>query len=73
MNRVWAMPNHETFKIKPIKQLLDKFVGNGIRWVDPFAGRNSPVEFTNDLNPVILATSNEDAKVFCENPVNLLL
>ena len=51
INRVWAMPNKWTFKIKPIKEILDRYVGNGFRWIDPFAGMNSPAEITNDLNP----------------------
>lgn len=50
-NRVWSMPNKWTFKIEPIRQILIKYVGNGIGWIDPFAGENSPAEITNDLNP----------------------
>lgn len=49
--RVWAMPDKWTFKIKPIAQLLARYVGDGKGWIDPFAGENSPAEFTNDLNP----------------------
>lgn len=50
-SRVWAMPDKWTFKIKPIKQLVHKYVGDGKDWIDPFAGENSPAEITNDLNP----------------------
>ena len=50
-NRVWAMPDKWTFKIKPIAKLLSRYVGDGVGWVDPFAGENSPAEITNDLNP----------------------
>jgi len=49
INRVWAMPNKWTFKIKPIADLLDKYVGDGKGWIDPFAGENSPAEITNDI------------------------
>jgi len=50
IERIWSMPNKWTFTIKPIKDLLEKHnVEKG--WVDPFAGMNSPAEFTNDLNP----------------------
>lgn len=45
------MPNKHTFKMNPIRDILNKYVGNGIGWIDPFAGENSPAEFTNDLNP----------------------
>lgn len=51
INRVWAMPSAWTFTIKPIRELLEHYVGDGRGWVDPFAGRNSPAEITNDLNP----------------------
>ena len=48
MCRFWAMPNKWTFTIKPIGQLLERYiVGKG--WVDPFAGENSPAEITNDI------------------------
>lgn len=50
-NRVWAMPNAWTFSIFPIAQLLKKYVGDGKNWVDPFAGKYSPAEITNDHNP----------------------
>ncbi len=43
------MPNKWTFTIKPIKELLNKYVYNGI-WCDPFAGENSPAKFKNDLS-----------------------
>lgn len=51
LNREWAMPDKWTFKIKPITKLVSKYVGDGIGWIDPFAGENSPAEITNDLNP----------------------
>lgn len=51
INRVWAMPSKNTFTIPPIRKLLNKYVGDGKGWIDPFAGDNSPAEITNDLNP----------------------
>lgn len=51
MNRAWAMPSKHTFKITPIQELVSKYVGDGLGWLDPFCGENSPAEFTNDLNP----------------------
>lgn len=50
-NRVWAMPNHNTFSIKPIKQLIEKHLISGL-WIDPFS-RQSPFNsmcVTNDLD-----------------------
>ena len=49
INRVWSMPSRWTFRIKPIAELLARYVGDGKGWVDPFAGENSPAEFTNDI------------------------
>jgi len=44
------MPHKWTFTIKPIKDLLNFYVGRGDNWIDPFAGKYSPAEFTNDLD-----------------------
>lgn len=51
IDRIWAMPSRHTFTIKPIQKLIQRYVGDGINWIDPFAGENSPAEITNDLNP----------------------
>lgn len=52
MNRTWAMPSRWTFTIRPVIDMLEREVGGGTGWADPFAGENSPAEHTNDLNPV---------------------
>lgn len=67
ITRKWAMPSKHTFQIAPIAQLIHKYVGDGIGWVDPFAGENSPAEFTNDLNPNKPAKSHLHAKDFCQS------
>lgn len=44
------MPNHNTFSIKPIKELIARHISEGI-WVDPFS-RDTPFKdacITNDL------------------------
>ena len=64
INRVWCMPNRWTFQIKPIAELVHRYVGDGKGWVDPFAGMSSPAEFTNDLNPDSSAQFHIDALVF---------
>lgn len=66
ITRKWAMPSKHTFKIKPIAQLLSKYVGDGKGWIDPFAGENSPAEITNDLNPNKPAMFHLHAKDFAE-------
>lgn len=51
ISRVWAMPNKWTFTIKPIKQLLNRYVKPDCGyWADPFAGENSPAQDKNDLS-----------------------
>ena len=67
INRVWAMPNKWTFKIKPIKELLNKYCNGGIGWVDPMSGYNSPAEFTNDEDMNTPACSHIDALTYLKN------
>jgi hypothetical protein len=67
-SREWAMPSAWTFTIKPIAALIARYVGNGKGWVDPFAGNNSPAEFTNDMNPGRNARYHMEAFEFCANP-----
>jgi len=65
IDRVWAMPNKWTFRIKPIAKLLKEEM-NGF-WIDPFCGENSPAQITNDLNPKINADQHKDALEFIED------
>jgi hypothetical protein len=64
INRVWAMPSKDTFTIKPIQELIKKYVPDGTGWIDPFAGKNSPAELTNDLNPNIPTKYHLQAEEF---------
>lgn len=50
-NRVWCMPNSSTFKIKPIKEFVEKYIKDATVVVDPFAGNCKYGTITNDLNP----------------------
>lgn len=58
------MPNKWTFQIKPIKELLNRYVDDGKGWIDPFAGESSPAEVTNDLNPTVNANYHLKADEF---------
>lgn len=65
--RAWAMPNHETFKIKPIAHLLKRYVPDGKnRWADPFAGANSPAQYRNDHNPAMPVPTHMEALDFAK-------
>jgi len=62
LSRVWAMPSHLTFQIKPIKELLDSIVLlDGAVWLDPFARDSKRATFTNDINPDTTADFHFDA------------
>jgi hypothetical protein len=64
ISRIWTMPNKWTFTIKPIKELLNRYVGSGQGWVDPFAGFNSPAFLTNDIDRQSPASEHKDALEF---------
>lgn len=49
IERVWAMPNKNTFDIKPIHDLITEELTEGL-WIDPFANRNKLATITNDLS-----------------------
>lgn len=51
MNRAWAMPSGDTFSIKPISELLDRWLAGKSIIVDPFARMSRRGTITNDLNP----------------------
>lgn len=76
IERKWSMPNKWTFTIKPIKELLNDEITDGI-WIDPFAGKNSPAQITNDLNPEHPTTYHMDAlaflKTFADNSIDGVL
>jgi len=59
------MPNSKTFQIKPIKQLIDRYITDSF-WVDPFSN-SSPFAHlcvTNDLNPEMPADYHMEALEF---------
>lgn len=65
IERKWAMPNKNTFTIKPIKELLDKYVDIEQKtWIDPFANKNKRANITNDLSLEYDTDYHMDAKDF---------
>ena len=80
INRVWAMPNKNTFSIKPIRELIIRYTPKPIFWIDPFAGNGemrSYCDSTNDLNPDCETDEHMEAleylKTFKENSVRGVL
>lgn len=49
IERIWAMPNKNTFEVKPIHDLIVEEMTEGT-WIDPFANRNKLATITNDLS-----------------------
>ena len=70
------MPNKNTFTIKPIKELIEKEMTQGL-WLDPFANENKLATITNDLNKEFDTDYHLDAldflKMFDDNSVDGIL
>ena len=49
IERIWSMPNKNTFEVKPIHDLIVEEMTEGT-WIDPFANRNKLATITNDLS-----------------------
>lgn len=66
IQRRLAMPNKNTFDIKPIKELIQSELTNGT-WIDPFANQNKLATITNDLNPDFDTDYHMDALDFLKH------
>src|SRR3990167_3067771 len=71
VNRVWAMPNKFTFRVRPIAVLLQEEI-SGDSWADPFAGETSPAHFTNDADENRPTISHEDGLAFRADRLRVL-
>lgn len=63
INRKWAMPNKDTFSIKPIKTFIESKIKDAHKICDPFV-RNSPFTslcISNDLDESVRADYHLDA------------
>lgn len=66
ITKTWAMPNGNTFTIKPIKEFVEAEVSRGGCIVDPFANNCKYGTITNDLNPAYDTSEHKDALEFLE-------
>jgi len=77
INRAWAMPSKNTFSIKPISELLERYVSDDLVSIDPFANSNRLAMHCNDLDPQYETEFCMDAieflKVFDDNSIDLVL
>lgn len=64
ITRQWAMPNKNTFDIKPIKELIGRYYH--VNSIDPFANKNRIASITNDLDPQYNCDYKMDAKLFLQ-------
>ena len=64
INRKWSMPNSKTFQIKPIKELIEKYITPFDEVVDPFANNSEYGTITNDLDPSFNTDYHMDATEF---------
>lgn len=70
VTRAWAMPNANTFRVKPIRDLVEATIrarpGN---WIDPFANDSTIrplLTVTNDINPDMPTDFHMDALTFLQ-------
>ena len=76
INRKWCMPNKNTFDIKPIKEIINKYLVDGII-IDPFANKNKIATITNDLDEQYDTNYHMDAtdflRMFDDESVDMIL
>ncbi len=63
-SRTWAMPNADTFSIKPIGEFVRRYLAGSSVSVDPFARDKQWATWTNDINPETSAAFHLDAEDF---------
>lgn len=68
--RVWAMPNADTFDCEPINGFVKKYLLNSKISADPFARNKRWATYTNDLNPNTAAEHHLDAEIFLQKLVS---
>lgn len=66
-NRIWEMPNSNTFDIKCIRNLIAKYFKNEYYSIDPFANKCKLATVTNDLNPEMQTDYHLDAVEFLKS------
>ena len=67
MSRAWAMPNKNTFSIKPINELVTRLCKESNCSIDPFSNGFKYADWTNDLDTSLDADFNKDALEFLKD------
>jgi hypothetical protein len=63
-SREWAMPSSDTFSVRPIGDMVRRYLGQSVVSCDPFARNNKWSTYSNDLNPDTTADYHMDAETF---------
>jgi len=75
-SRVWEMPNKNTFDVKCIGKLIDRYLTTDMLSIDPFANKCKRAKITNDLNPDYDTDYHLDAvdflRVFADSSVDFV-
>ena len=73
MSRQWCMPNPNTFTVKPIQELLHRYIPKNHQYtiIDPFARNSKFGTVTNDINPNTSASYHMNAPEFLEMLIEL--
>ena len=76
LSRVWAMPSKNTFTIKPVNDLIKKYLYKNIISIDPFANSSSLATITNDIDTQYNTNYHLDAldflKLFSNQSIDLV-
>lgn len=76
-NRIWAMPNKNTFSIKAVASLIEKHNHADFLSIDPFANTSRLAKVTNDIDWIMGTDFALDAlsflKTFDDESVDLVL
>lgn len=64
ITREWSMPNKNTFEIKPIRKVIERYIKKDALVIDPFANKNKLASITNDLDKTYDTNYNLDALDF---------
>lgn len=65
-SREWAMPNADTFCIRPIRKMVLGYLETSKVSCDPFARNSALATYTNDINPTTSAQYHLDAVSFLQ-------
>ena len=64
IERVWAMPNKDTFSVPTIGEFVKKYMAMSAISCDPFARNKRWATYTNDINPNTESEYHMDARDF---------